>query len=919
MDSRRLRDLREAYGSIYESEVELTEEQVWEEVESWVSSLLEDGYDLSEYTWEELYEEYLNEMGQTRTTGQKTPEQIRQEAGDRATNQRAQLGVVKTNKGYIAKPGATSYDPDKGAEAIRLATRLNKETGLGRQKPVTPLTKPPAAPILPPPGRTPPTPATRASSSGSIAPRPATSAPPRPAASSPTKPTGPAIGKLGSTSFERRTPTSAELRAAQAVRATQKASGQDTSSVKNAEKALQAAQKTNLPTTGPSPAIPSASSVTASVAKANSPAVINRPAPAGSALAAQQKSKSIMQKQSYEWGSTSKLVEGIADAYSSIYEAKKKIDQDEDNDNDFADVRIARMIASGVPKAKAIAMVKDKSYNEAYVPWDFGPRDKAKAKHTELAARKAAGGSAPGTATRANTIASVGREMRTTLDKNSAATGTNPAKQGLQPATQRHTAAALRGAGGGMTASKAYDVKPLKPASKGPKGGGSSAQGVGSPSGTGRYQVGGGQGYGISGIKLADDFTLWINDLIDEGYDLSEYTWEDMFEIYEETQLDEATRMRKELGKEGETATRKELARRSNAYQRSGSVDRTIAAAERGARNPYVAMGKNETESDYSKRKQQKSKTLTRLASNRRGSVRDKPRAGLRGYAAKVEGDDRDLQSARSSARSAGTLTPAEKKGLGEDFELWVNDLIEEGYDLSDYTWDEMAEIYEETELEKKKAKEAAIAARRARVAQLQSQGRVMTSAKRTSGAAAQRKEEKRAEALERAANAILRQTTGSSGKVSDKPMGSVAPAPKEEAPEANRRLKTGLRRDTLGTAADDALKGVKKEEYEIYEAILDYLLENNFADTQDNADVIIENMSEEWAYEILEGYKKLPVAKMSGQIGRKLKVHDPKYYKPGALTQAKKLVKVMDTHSERKAKVRGEGQALLNKIRGGK
>lgn len=30
-----------------------------------------------------------------------------------------------------------------------------------------------------------------------------------------------------------------------------------------------------------------------------------------------------------------------------------------------------------------------------------------------------------------------------------------------------------------------------------------------------------------------------------------------------------------------------------------------------------------------------------------------------------------------------------------EDFELWVNGLVEEGYDLSDYTWDEMYDIYE--------------------------------------------------------------------------------------------------------------------------------------------------------------------------------------------------------------------------------
>lgn len=151
-------------------------------------------------------------------------------------------------------------------------------------------------------------------------------------------------------------------------------------------------------------------------------------------------------------------------------------------------------------------------------------------------------------------------------------------------------------------------------------------------------------------------------------------------EYNEEFEIDEATRMRKELGKEGETETRKELARRSNAYQRSGSVDRTIAAAEGGARNPYVARGKNETEAEHNQRKQEKSQTLTKLAANRRGSVRDKPRTNLRGYAAKVSGDDKDLQSARGSARSAGTLTPAEKKQLGEQYNLVLSYLLDEGY-----------------------------------------------------------------------------------------------------------------------------------------------------------------------------------------------------------------------------------------------
>ena len=165
-------------------------------------------------------------------------------------------------------------------------------------------------------------------------------------------------------------------------------------------------------------------------------------------------------------------------------------------------------------------------YNqEDYKPWDFGPKQNAQAKHTELAQRKKEevasgqrGGS--GTATRANRIASVARDMRTTLDKDSAVTMTNPNKQGLQPSTPRHTAAAVRGAGGGTTARTKFDVKPLKPASK---GGGSSVQGLGSSSGTRGYQVGGGQGYRISGIKLADSYEYDLYDIIlshllDEGY-----------------------------------------------------------------------------------------------------------------------------------------------------------------------------------------------------------------------------------------------------------------------------------------------------------------------------------------------------------------------------------------------------------------
>ena len=67
---------------------------------------------------------------------QRGEEQRKQDKVDRATNQRAQLGVVRAGNKYIAKSDTTAYDTEKGAQAIMLANRLNRETGLGKPKPV---------------------------------------------------------------------------------------------------------------------------------------------------------------------------------------------------------------------------------------------------------------------------------------------------------------------------------------------------------------------------------------------------------------------------------------------------------------------------------------------------------------------------------------------------------------------------------------------------------------------------------------------------------------------------------------------------------------------------------------------------------------------------------------------------------------
>jgi hypothetical protein len=835
MNSKNLTGLCEAYGGIYAPQ-ELTEDQVWEEVESWVSSLLEEGYDLSDYTWEEMYEAYLEEKDVVKLPGNKSvttgrgysatlggqPGQLTYQRTPGSTNRVQKTfranpvlsvkGGVKgtgVGKDFKAQPWSSAATARYDKQSVENKRNASRSTGSEanppsaadakrdeadpRRNPSTagsPPSRPAVAsgPVLSKKGGVEGTGvganfkarsftdaeksryssvAAQNSARSSTSPAASSSRPPSatPAAQpKPAAPTGPAVGKLGSTSFERRTPTSAELKAAQAARA----------GGASPEKALQAAQKTNLPTTGPTPAIPSASSVSSSMASVKPRDMTKNPL---------KPTSPTTMKNSYEWGSTSKLVNDIAGLYQSVYEAKK-VDQDEDGDNDFADVRIARLIASGVSKEEAIRRVKDKSYNkknglgEAAVGWNTGKNKSGLSPEETTTLKFIQHGlsNKPGDPERAEQLALVHQNMTDAIKQ----TPKGRLKKVGPIASKRFRNAAIRQRGGKQPSVPIKTVPGLKDANR-------EAQ---------------------SKRKAEESFELWIDTLINEGYDLSEYTWEDMFEIYEETQLDEATRMRKELGKEGETATRKELARRSNAYQRSGSVDRTIAAAERGARNPYVAMGKNETEADYSKRKQQKSKTLTRLASNRRGSVRDKPRAGLRGYAAKVEGDDRDLQSARSSARSAGTLTPAEKKGLGEEFDLWVNALIYEGYDLSEYTWDEMIEIYEETEEERKRNE------RRARVAELQAQGRVMTSSKRASQKAAQRKQEKKEEMADRLLRSI--QASGST-RSSSAPMGTTEPEEKPEAPAANRKLGGKVKKDDLASQANAILRTIKNENIQLW------------------------------------------------------------------------------------------------------
>ena len=82
------------------------------------------------------------------------------------------------------------------------------------------------------------------------------------------------------------------------------------------------------------------------------------------------------------------------------------------------------------------------------------------------------------------------------------------------------------------------------------------------------------------------------------------------------------------------------------------------------------------------------------------------------------------------------------------------------------------------------------------------------------------------------------------------------------------------------------------KDSYDLYDIILSHLLDEGYAETPEQAEVIMVNMSEDWRESIMEAMKPLPVGKMLKQAAR--------HSNPEQVT---KMAKVADDHDPKKSK----------------
>jgi hypothetical protein len=168
----------------------------------------------------------------------------------------------------------------------------------------------------------------------------------------------------------------------------------------------------------------------------------------------------------------------------------------------------------------------------------------------------------------------------------------------------------------------------------------------------------------------------------------------------------------------------------------------------------------------------------------------------------------------KETAGKVGKAAGEFKKGfMGEEFEEWVNGLVEEGYDLSEYTWDDMYEIYmEEVEQLDEEPKGLPY-------------GPVGKGFKKIPAGKKRNKMMQREKEYTKKAMDYARSEGEAAGEDRQK-MGRIGDALR------NPRLREGV---------------------DLFDTILEHLVAEGYADTNEAALVIMANMSEEWRQSIVE------------------------------------------------------------------
>ncbi len=175
-----------------------------------------------------------------------------------------------------------------------------------------------------------------------------------------------------------------------------------------------------------------------------------------------------------------------------------------------------------------------------------------------------------------------------------------------------------------------------------------------------------------------------------------------------------------------------------------------------------------------------------------------------------------------------------------QEFKSWVTELLDEGYDLSDYTWNEMYDIYNEAykggpEFGMKYSKSKPLSGEKGD----------------GSGYGGPEKFTKPDDKIEKPGTTVPPFKKGGYGRImSNIPHGIGAHRDKIASkittttggdPGAPTSQKMRKKKNL------EIIRKKTNEEYDLYDIILSHLIDEGYADTQEAAESIMVNMSEEW------------------------------------------------------------------------
>jgi hypothetical protein len=205
---------------------------------------------------------------------------------------------------------------------------------------------------------------------------------------------------------------------------------------------------------------------------------------------------------------------------------------------------------------------------------------------------------------------------------------------------------------------------------------------------------------------------------------------------------------------------------------------------------------------------------------------------------------------------------------IQEEVDLWVSDIIEEGYDIAEYTDEELLEAF----LDERKNEDPKGVANKAGVNKPDAWGaptKFGQEATRNSLAAGM----KGVRTLQRAGvrinrhhrNKFLAHKVHQGWSKSAKESEHQTPEQKDRRSKLIKPDLATFRRDLPKPERDKDVPFVKKaeravskkgefaESYDLYDIILSHLLDEGYADTQQAAEAIMVNMSEDWREDIVE------------------------------------------------------------------